>query len=105
MLRWSAMSLASPASVPATVEEAGAEVEGERRILCVEEPVMGKRVHTKLESVSWLRSDGIFCVINVIREQVSQMRETRREKEEVMERADDGGWCVRPAERAADRWP
>jgi hypothetical protein len=30
--------------------------------LCVDEPVMGRMVHTKLESVSWLRSDGIFCV-------------------------------------------
>jgi hypothetical protein len=34
--------------------------------LWVVEPVRGRMVHTKLESVSWLRSEGIFCTVRVL---------------------------------------
>jgi hypothetical protein len=35
--------------------------------LWVVEPVRGRMVHTKLESVSWLRSEGIFCTLGPTR--------------------------------------
>ena len=70
-MRW-ARSLSSPSGALASGEvvEGVALAEGAaaelRRILWVVEPVRGRMVHTKLESVSWLRSEGIFCTVRAV---------------------------------------